>query len=103
MGYAISNGALQAVNLIDGKAYWSQSRRNRAGQGQVVLVGDTLVMQDEAGDLVFVRATKEAYSEQYRLPALDSKTWNLPTVAGRYVLVRNDRQAICVELPDVDP
>lgn len=101
-GYAINNGALQAVNLLDGTAYWSQPRRIRAGQGQVVLADDTLVLQDEAGDLVFVRATEKAYSELFRMPALDSKTWNIPAIAGRFVLVRNDRQAICFELPDVD-
>jgi outer membrane protein assembly factor BamB len=30
---------------------------------------------------------------------LSSKTWNQPAVAGRYLLVRNDREAVCWELP----
>lgn len=100
VGYAISNGSLQAVNLEDATAYWTQPRRNRAGQGQVVLAGDVLVMQDEEGDVVLVDANKDDYNERLRIPALESKTWNIPTVAGRYVLVRNDRQAICFELPE---
>ncbi|MCA9141061.1 MAG: PQQ-binding-like beta-propeller repeat protein, partial [Planctomycetales bacterium] len=100
IGYAISNGSLQAVNLDDATDYWTQPRHSRAGQGQVVLAGDVLVMQDETGDLVLVDATKDDYHELLRLPALDSKTWNIPTVAGRYVLVRNDRQAICFEFPE---
>lgn len=99
VGYAISNGSLQAVNLIDATAYWTQPRRWRSGQGQVVLVDDVLVVQDEQGDVVFVRAAIDDYDELLRVPALDSKTWNIPTVAGRYVLVRNDRQAICFKLP----
>ena len=58
------------------------------------------VVQDEQGDVVFVDATTEDYHERLRVSALDSKTWNIPTVAGRYLLVRNDRQAICFELPE---
>lgn len=99
VGYGISNGSLQAVNLEDATPYWNQPRRKRAAQGQVVLVEDVLVLQDEEGDLVFVEASVDDYNELLRLPALDSKTWNIPTVYGRYVLVRNDRQAICFELP----
>lgn len=99
VGYGISNGSLQAVNLDDATAYWTQPRRYRAGQGQVVLAGDVLVMQDERGDVVLVDATTDGYNELLRIPALESKTWNIPTVAGRYLLVRNNQQAICFELP----
>ncbi|QDV45460.1 outer membrane biogenesis protein BamB [Stieleria neptunia] len=99
VGYGIGNGSLQAVNLDDATTYWTQPRRRRAGQGQAVLVGDVLVVQDETGDVVFVEASVDDYHELFRMPALDSKTWNIPTVAGRHVLVRNDRQAICFQLP----
>ncbi len=100
VGYAIGNGSLQAVNLDDATTFWTQPRRSRAGQGQAVLAGDVLVVQDETGDLVFVEASIDDYHELFRMPALDSKTWNIPTVAGRHVLVRNDRQAICFQLPE---
>jgi len=99
VGYGISNGLLQVVNLDDATAFWNQPRRSRSAQGQAVLVEDTLVVQDESGDLVFVDATTDEYVERARIAALQSKTWNIPTVAGHYVLVRNDRQAICFELP----
>ena len=99
IGYGISNGAVQSVNLDDATANWTQPRRSRAAQGQMVLVEDTLVVQDESGDVVFVEASVNGYNELFRMTALDSKTWNIPTVAGRYLLVRNDRQAICFQLP----
>lgn len=99
VGYGISNGLLQAVNLTDETVYWNQPRSKRAAQGQVVLVDDTLVVQDETGDVVLVDATTDAYTEHVRWPALESKTWNIPAVSGRYILVRNDRQAICFRLP----
>ncbi|MEO1619014.1 MAG: PQQ-binding-like beta-propeller repeat protein [Planctomycetota bacterium] len=99
VGFGISNGLLQAVELSEANAYWTQPRRSRAAEGHVVLVEDTLLVQDEAGDVVFVDAETSAYNERLRLEALSSKTWNIPTVAGRHVLVRNDRQAICFRLP----
>ena len=100
VGYAISNGSLQAVSLIDATEYWIQPRRVRSGQGQVILVDDVLIVQDEEGDVVFVDAITDDYNELLRVPALESKTWNIPTVAGRYLLVRNDRQVICFKLPE---
>ncbi len=99
VGFGLSNGTLQATDLTDGRPLWNQSRRDRFGQGQVVLVEDVLVCQTEPGDVVFVDADPSEYRERGRLTALDSKTWNIPTIAGRHLLVRNDRQAICFLLP----
>ncbi|MCO8120971.1 PQQ-binding-like beta-propeller repeat protein [Stieleria sp. TO1_6] len=99
VAFGISNGALQAVDLNDQSVFWTQPRQSRAAQGQVILAGDVLIVQDEQGDVVFVPAITEDYQEALRLPALDSKTWNIPTLAGRFLLVRNDRQAICYRLP----
>jgi hypothetical protein len=64
------------------------------------LVEDTIVAQSEMGEVVFVAADPAEYRELMRLPAMDSKTWNIPTIAGRHLLVRNDRQAICFLLPE---
>ena len=46
-----------------------------------------------------VEATPEGLRELGTIEALDSKTWNNATLAGRYLLVRNDREAVCYELP----
>jgi hypothetical protein len=63
------------------------------------LVGDILLGQSESGEVVFIDADPTAYRERLRLPAMESKTWNIPTIAGRHLLVRNDRQAFCFLLP----
>jgi hypothetical protein len=101
--FGISNGSLEAVSLSDGEQRWRQSRRARFGQGQLMLVGDTLIAQAEKGEIAFVAADPDAYRESARIPALESKTWNVPTIAGRHLLVRNDRQAICFFLPERKP
>jgi outer membrane protein assembly factor BamB len=99
VAYAISNGILEAVSINDGELIWSQPRGVRAGAGQILLVEDTIVVQNEAGGIVFVQAGTDEYAELGRLDALESKTWNVPTIAGRHLLVRNDNQAMCFLLP----
>lgn len=97
--YALSNGSLEAVAIADGEQQWQQPRRERSGQGQILVVEDTMVVQDEAGDVLFVQLDDEQYQLELRLPALTSKTWNVPTIAGRHLIVRNDREVICFLLP----
>lgn len=97
--YAISNGSLEAVSIPEGEQLWRQPRGGRLGQGQLLLVGDVLLGQSESGEVVFIDADPTAYRERFRLPAMESKTWNIPTIAGRHLLVRNDRQAFCFLLP----
>lgn len=99
VAYAINNGSLEAVNIPEGLSNWQQSRRERLGQGQLLLVDDILIGQAEAGGVLFALANPNEYQELLRLPALEAKTWNIPTIAGRHLLVRNDRQAFCFLLP----
>ncbi len=100
IAYGISNGSLEAVDLGTEEVLWRQPRNERFGQGQLLLVGDLLIGQNESGEVVFVDADSEKYTVRLRLPAMISKTWNIPTIAGRHLLVRNDRQAFCFLLPE---
>ncbi|CAD76592.1 conserved hypothetical protein-putative membrane bound PQQ-employing oxidoreductase [Rhodopirellula baltica SH 1] len=99
IAYGLSNGALQAVEIESGKRLWEQSRRDRLGQGQAVLVEDVLVVQGEEGEVVLVAADPDDYQELIRIPALQHKTWNIPTVVDNLILIRNAHQAIALELP----
>ncbi|PHQ32597.1 outer membrane protein assembly factor BamB family protein [Rhodopirellula bahusiensis] len=99
IAYGLSNGALQAVEIESGERLWEQSRRDRLGQGQAVLVEDVLVVQGEEGEVVLVAADPDDYRELIRIPALQHKTWNIPTVVDNLILVRNAHQAIALELP----
>ncbi|MAI74384.1 MAG: oxidoreductase [Rhodopirellula sp.] len=100
--FAISNGSLEAVGVSEGERFWIQPRRTRLGQGQILVAGDVIIGQAEAGEVVLVAADPDAYRELLRLPALNAKTWNVPTLAGRHLLVRNDREVICFLLPDLE-
>ncbi|WP_146460286.1 outer membrane protein assembly factor BamB family protein [Rubripirellula tenax] len=100
VAYAISNGSLEAVNVESSDSYWRQPRSDRLGQGQLMRVEDVLVCQSESGHVDFVDAVADEYRLKLQLPALSTKTWNVPTIAGRHILVRNDRETICFYMPE---
>ncbi|MEX2285877.1 MAG: PQQ-binding-like beta-propeller repeat protein [Planctomycetaceae bacterium] len=94
--YGLDDGILQCIELETGEAKW---KRGRYGHGQLLLVDDLLLIQTEPGEAVLVEANPQKLVELGRIPALDSKTWNCPALAGRYLVTRNDHEAVCYELP----
>lgn len=95
--YGISGGILECVDWRAGKRKW---RRRGFGHGQVILVGDTLLVTSERGEVALVRAQPERYEELARFQAIEGEpTWNNPALAGRYLLIRNSQEAACYELP----
>lgn len=98
--YGLDDGVLTGVDVESGKRLW---KNGRYGYGQLLLAGDLLLVQAEKpGDIVLVKADRHGMKELGRLPALAAKTWNHPVLAPPYLLVRNDQEAICFELP-MDP
>lgn len=89
--YGLDEGKLVCISLEDGKRAW---RGSRFKHGQVLGVGDKIVVQAESGEIVIVEATPEEERIVHRFEALSGKTWNHPVIAGRLLLVRNDREAI---------
>lgn len=95
--YALDEGTFSCVDLATGERVW---REGRYGFGQQIKLGDQwLLVQAEKGFVALVKANPEKLEEVSKLPALSSKTWNPPTLAGRWLLVRNDKEAVCYELP----
>ncbi len=95
--YAMDEGTFACVDMTNGERVW---REGRYGFGQHIRVGDQwLLIQTEKGPVVLVKASPEKLDEVSRLDALHSKTWNPPTLAGRWLLLRNDTEMVCYELP----
>jgi outer membrane protein assembly factor BamB len=103
--YGLDDGVLVCLDLADGQRKW---KRGRYGHGQVILVdgpdkidnqSSLLLVSAESGDVLLVEVNPNESRELSRFPALASKTWNNPALAGQYLLVRNDREAACYELP----
>ncbi len=93
--YGLDEGRLACIEIATGEKKW---KGGKFGYGQNLLAGDLLVVQAEWGDVVLVEANPEEFVELGRIPALSSMTWNQPVLAGSYLLVRNDREAVCFRL-----
>ena len=50
------------------------------------------------GPVVLLDTNPQKLTELGSVPALSSKTWNGPALAGKYLLVRNDHEAVCYEV-----
>ncbi len=99
--YGFDNVMLSCIELETGKLRWKKRRNPEFGYGQIMLIGDAVLVLSETGELVLVEASPEAYRESASLQALDPEnvTWNNPAFAPPYLVVRNAREAACYELP----
>ena len=88
--YGLEEETLACLDLESGKRVWKDGKY---GFGQILRVGSMLLVQSESGDVVLGSAAPESWKELARLPALTSKTWNPPALAGNVLLVRNDQEA----------
>jgi outer membrane protein assembly factor BamB len=94
--YGLDDGILTCLDLKTGRPFWKDGRYQH---GQVLLAGNLLLVQAENGEVVLVEAARDRLRERGRIAALTGKTWNNPALAGRFLLVRNDHEAACYELP----
>ncbi len=94
--YGLDDGVMTCLDPATGERRW---KRGRYGHGQVLLVDDLLFVQTERGEVVLVEPSPEGLREVTSFAALDGKVWNPPTLAGPYLLVRNDLEAVCYRLP----
>lgn len=95
--YGLNDGVLECVELEQGKRQW---KLERFGHGQMLRVGELLLILSERGELVLVPATPELPRPVARLKGvLPGKTWNNLCLYGRFLVIRNAEQAACYELP----
>jgi outer membrane protein assembly factor BamB len=102
--YGLDDVLMECIELETGKVKWKKRRDPEFGHGQIMLVGDVIVVLSETGELALVEATPEEYRELAKMQALDSQdtTWNTPAFAAPYLLIRNSREAACYRLPMVE-
>lgn len=100
-GYAfgLNDGILEKVNLDDPKPLW---RKRGFGSGQVLMVGEILLVMSEDGELAAVDPKADKFRELGRFKALSSEiapTWNPLCLYGDLLLIRNAEEAACYRLP----
>ena len=87
-----------ASKLETGDVRWKKRRNPEFGHGQIMLIGDVILVLSETGELALVEASPERYSELASMQVLDDAnvTWNNPAFAPPYLLVRNAREAAAI-------
>jgi hypothetical protein len=86
--YGLDDVLLECVELQTGKVEWKARRRPAFGHGQIILIGDVLVVVSESGELALVGASPKGYHEFGHIQALDSDepTWSNPAFSSPYLL-----------------
>jgi outer membrane protein assembly factor BamB len=99
--YGLDDGRIACLDATSGERLWKEGRYG-AGVSLVLTTGKEeplALIQSEPGTVYLVDISGDLPKELSQIPALSEKTWNYPALAGRYLLCRNDREAVCYELP----
>jgi outer membrane protein assembly factor BamB len=94
--YGLDDGVLTCLDPADGARRF---KAGRYGHGQLLQLGQHLLVQTEDGELVLLDATPAGAHERARFRVFDGKLWNPPAFVSPYLLVRNDREAVLLRLP----
>ena len=98
--FGLDDGIFSCIEIEKGRPKWKDGRY---GHGQILLRNNHILIMAENGELIMLDANPEKHTELTRFSALDGKTWNPPSLAGEYLLVRNHREAACYKLPLKSP
>jgi outer membrane protein assembly factor BamB len=93
--YGLDDGIFTCVELETGQRRWKDGRY---GHGQGLLVGGQILLTSEKGELVLIEPDEEELVELARFQVFSDKTWNPPALVGDEILMRNDKEAACVQL-----
>ena len=94
--YAISARFLECDEVMTLKKKW---RRRGFGTGQLLLVGDKLLVHSEDGKLFLVEAVPDEYRELGSIKTVSGTCWNTLALFNDLVLVRSEEEAACFRLP----
>ena len=99
--WALSDGFLSCVRLGDREPWLEREwrERTRFGHGQLLAVGDKLLIHGEDGVLALAELEPEKYQQLAQIDTIQGYCWNTIAIFGDLVLVRSERQAACYRLP----
>ena len=99
--YGLDNTLLECIEIESGAVQWKKRRRPDFGHGQILLVGNAILVLSETGELTLVEVNPKQYNELAAIQVLhpDNVTWNTLAFSAPYLLVRNAHEAACYRLP----
>ncbi|MEM8963401.1 MAG: PQQ-binding-like beta-propeller repeat protein [Acidobacteriota bacterium] len=93
--YGFDQNIFACIDAATGERQW---KRGRYGFGQVILLGDQLVIAAENGDIVVLAADPTEHRELARIDAVDGKTWNHPIAVDGRLYLRSGTEAVALDL-----
>ena len=94
--FGLSDGILQCIETATGRVRW---KKGRYGHGQILLVGNKIIVLAENGTVHLVAANPKRHEELGEFKAIEGTSWNNVCLYGPYLLVRNSQEAACFKLP----
>jgi len=95
-----ARGRFKCIELATGKVRWAT---DQTGHAMVIAAEGKLILLNEGGQLILVRATPEKYEELSRtwvLPGEHDLWWTPPSLSRGRLFVRNQKQAVGLYLRD---
>ena len=96
--YSLSDGILECANLSTGERIWKKGRFNH---GQLLMVGDLILIQSEEGELHFIRPKQNGFKTVYQVQALEDRCWATMTLYDNKLILRNSEEVVCYQVPVV--
>lgn len=89
------DGPVKCVEVATGSVKWETPG---FGPGNVIAVGGKVLALSDAGSLILIDPSAEAYRELARAEVLKGKCWTTPVVAGGHIFARSTEEAVCLEV-----
>jgi outer membrane protein assembly factor BamB len=93
------SASLRCVETKTGKILWSKPKVGKYHAALVRTGDDKLLMLDDSGYLTLIQPDPAGYKELAR-SKICGETWAHPALANGKLYVRDNKELICVELPD---
>jgi outer membrane protein assembly factor BamB len=87
----LNAGQYFAVDLASGKVLWKSEPRQAENAG-MVRAGNTIFSLEDDGELVVIKAARDAMNVVRRYDLSDNETWAQPAISGERVYVKDVSQ-----------
>jgi outer membrane protein assembly factor BamB len=93
--YGFDEGTFKCLDPKTGETRW---RQRGLGHGSLIVADGHLLALGDAGTLVLVQATPEAYRERARAQPFSGRTWTAPALSGGRLYLRDEKELVALEV-----
>jgi outer membrane protein assembly factor BamB len=93
--YGFDDSTLKCIEPVSGEERWKQ---RGFGKGSLLVADGHLWVLSERGELALAEVGPGGYREKARARVLEGKTWTMPTLAGKRLYVRSERELVALDV-----